>query len=140
MGLMLDSSIPIAHERRRFNLTGLFHAHPDETFFIAAITASELLHGVERANTKTRRAERSQFVEDMLVRLAVIDFDLTIARRHAALWANLEKRGQIIGAHDLQIAATAMESGHSVATLNEKDFRHVPGLALVDVTPFVLRR
>lgn len=137
---MLDSSIPIAHERRRFDLPGLFHAHPDDAFFIAAITASELLHGVERADTKARRAGRSRFVEDILLRLAIIDFDLAIARRHAALWANLEKRGQIIGTHDLLIAATAIESGHSVATLNQKEFSRVPGLALVDVSPFVLAR
>lgn len=136
---MLDSSVLIAHEKRRFDLPGFFSSNPNEVFFIAAITASELLHGVERANTRSLREGRSKFVEDILVRMAILDFDLAIARRHAALWANLEKRGQIIGAHDLQIAATAMESGHSVATLNEKDFRRVPNLALVDVTPFVLR-
>ncbi len=137
---MLDTSVPIEYEHGRFDLPGFFHAHASETIFIAAITASELLHGVERANTKTRRTERSQFVEDLFDRLVIIDFNLAIARRHAALWAKLEMRGQVIGAHDMQIAATAIESGHSVATLNEKDFQRIPDLALVNVTKFILRR
>ncbi len=140
MGLMLDSSVLIAHEKRRFDLPGFFSSNPNEVFFIAAITASELLHGVERANTRGLREGRSKFVEDILVRMAILDFDLAIARRHAALWANLEKRGQIIGAHDLQIAATAVELGYSIATLNKKEFSRVPDLALAEVTPFVLRR
>lgn len=40
MGLILDTSVLIAAEKRRLQLTDLFRAHPDEVFFIAAITAS----------------------------------------------------------------------------------------------------
>ena len=55
-----------------------------------------------------------------------------IARAHAAVWAELEKEGNMIGAHDLWIAATALSHGMEVATANAKDFERVPGLT-VDV-------
>lgn len=140
MGLMLDSSILIAAERRRFDLPAFSTAHAEHDLFIAAITASELLHGVERADTKARRSEKGSFAESILQRIPVIDFDLATARRHAALWASLEKRGQIIGPHDLEIAATALTGGHSLATLNRAEFRRVTGLKLVDVTSFEIAR
>lgn len=63
MGLILDSSILIAAERGKFTLPSLFEAHETEAFFLAAITVSELLHGVKRADTPERRSKRSRFVE-----------------------------------------------------------------------------
>ncbi|MDZ4287909.1 MAG: type II toxin-antitoxin system VapC family toxin [Prosthecobacter sp.] len=138
MGLIIDSSILIADERGRFDLEAFFASRSEEDFFIAAITASELLHGVERANTPERRAKRFQNVEGILERIPVLDFGLHSARRHAALWAHLESVGQIIGAHDLMIAATALNERYSVATLNGKEFSRVPGLVLADVQAFVI--
>ena len=138
MGLIFDSSLLIAGERGRFDLAAFFQSNASEVFFMAAITASELLHGVERANTTARRQKRARFVEDLLTHIPVLDFDLTIARRHATLWARLEKAGKIIGPHDLLIAATALEGGHSVATLNHEEFRRVPGLPLANVKAFVI--
>jgi predicted nucleic acid-binding protein len=137
MGLIIDSSVLIATERNRFDLAAFFASQGAEECFIAAITASELLHGVERASTIERREKRSRHVEIILQDLPVLDFDLLIARQHAVLWAQLEKSGQMIGPHDLQIAATAIAAGYAVATLNHCEFVRVPGLLLVDVQPFV---
>src|SRR6266540_3142705 len=52
------------------------------------------------------------------------------ARRHADLWAELAKRGRMIGPHDLLIGATALAHGYALATLNRREFRRVPGLVL----------
>jgi len=45
--------------RGRVNLTELFLRFSSEEFFIAAITTSELLHGVERTQPAARTKERS---------------------------------------------------------------------------------
>lgn len=140
MGLILDTSVIVADERGRFSLAALFGARPGEDFFIAAITASELLHGVERANTAERREKRSIYVEGVLQRLPIIEFELTVARRHAQIWAELEISRKMIGPHDLIIAATALEHGHSLATLNQSEFSHVPQLVLEDVAPFAVTK
>jgi len=103
---------------------------------IAAITASELLHGVERAQDAARKARRQQHVEQILAAFAILPFDLAQARVHARIWADLQTRGQMIGPHDLQIGAAALALGHEVATLNVQEFQRVTGLKVVDATPF----
>ncbi|GDY19833.1 hypothetical protein LBMAG56_11780 [Verrucomicrobiota bacterium] len=55
MGIILDSSVLIAAERGRLDLPKLLAAHPSDPFLIAAITASELLHGcAQRDRTNPR--------------------------------------------------------------------------------------
>lgn len=51
----------------------------------------------------------------------------SIARAHAEIWAELENDGNLIGAHDLWIAATALSHGMDVATANARDFGGVLG-------------
>jgi predicted nucleic acid-binding protein len=136
MGLILDTSILIADERGKFDMPGLLRQFPSPQPVIAAITASELLHGVERAQDPARRARRQQHVEQILASVFVQAFDLAQARCHARLWADLETRGMVIGPHDLQIAAAGLALGHDVATLNLSEFQRVAGLHVVDATSF----
>lgn len=132
MGVILDSSILIAAEKQRLDLHALFAAHEQETFYIASITAAELLHGVERAKPEPRKQARARFVELILSQVETIDFDLALARQHAGIWATLEAGGKVIGPYDLLIAATALHYNHPVATLNVAEFRQVAGLRLID--------
>jgi len=136
MGLIVDTSVLIAAEKRRFDLGRLFADNPKELFYIASITAAELLHGVERAQPAARRKARSTYVESILDSLEVIDFDLAVARRHAALWASLEKAGRVIGAYDLLIAATALHFDYAVVTLNMSEFQRANGLKLINPSPY----
>jgi len=137
MGLILDTSILIAAEKLRFDLQALLEDQEDTSVYLASITASELLHGVHRAASPRQREKRSAFVEDALLTFPILPFDLSIARCHARIWAALEKEGRSIGYYDLVIAATALEHGHSIATLNESEFSRVPGLSLLDVSAFL---
>ena len=134
--MILDTSVLIADERGKFAMPGFLRQFPTPQPLIAAITASELLHGVERAQDASRKAWRQQQVEQILASITVQPFDLAQARCHARLWADLETRGSMIGAHDLQIAAAGLALGHEVATLNAAEFQRVAGLHVVDATPF----
>ena len=84
--------------------------------------------GVHRADGTARRARRQAFVEALLDLLPVLPFDLTAARVHAGLWAELRERGLMIGAHDLLIAATAVAGSLKVLTRNLREFERVEGL------------
>jgi tRNA(fMet)-specific endonuclease VapC len=99
---------------------------------ISVITVSELLHGVHRA-TGARRARRSAFVEHLLAGLPAIPITAQVARVHAVAWAQLVERGEVIGAHDLWIAATALALGLGVVTGNVGEFSRVAGLRVVTV-------
>ena len=85
MGVILDSSVLIAAERKRFDFVGFLSAHASEIIFITAITASELLHGCERANDPAIRERRARFVDGLLQDYAALPFTLTEARIHAQL-------------------------------------------------------
>lgn len=138
MGLILDTSVLIAAERHRLDLAKLLADQGDHPVRLACITAAELLHGIHRAATSLQQSRRAQFVDDVLRIFPSVPFDLAIARRYAALWASLEKTGQMIGMHDIQIAATALDLNYRIATLNTKDFARIQGLELLDVSAYLL--
>jgi tRNA(fMet)-specific endonuclease VapC len=102
----------------------------DEDRAISVITVSELLHGVHRASG-ARRTRRRAFVEHLLGAVRAIEITEQIARVHADVWAQLAGKGQLIGAHDLWIAATALAHGMGLATGNADEFQRVPGLRVV---------
>lgn len=131
MAALIDSSVLIAIERQQLDLNTLLAEHADEEVAIAAIPASELLHGVHRARIAKQRSHREAFVEQILSRVAVIPFDLMAARVHARLWAQLAAQGVTVGAHDLLIAATALAHTFAVATRDERSFPRIPGLSIL---------
>ena len=131
MGTLIDSSVLIAAERRTLVLEGPLGAHAEEPVGIAAITASELLHGVHRAATTAQRQGREAFVERLLAVVPVFPFDLGTARIHASLWAGLASKGASVGSHDLLIGATAIARGYRVATHDRRSFGKIPGLEVV---------
>ena len=128
MGLLIDSSVLVAAERGTLDLNDKLGKELDNPVALAAISASELLHGVHRATSLNQRARRQAFVEQLLSALPVIPFDLVAARLHAELWARLAAKGIQVGAHDLLIAATAIAAGYGVATRDERSFPRIPGL------------
>ncbi len=132
--MILDTSVLIAAERQTIRFEAFLENLSDEPVAMAAITASELLHGCHRATDAGTRARRSAFVDSVLDLIPVLPFGLSEARRHAALWADLMREGAMIGPHDLLIAATALARGETLATLNQREFARVPGLRLTPVS------
>lgn len=130
MAVLIDTSVLVNAERRGQVLD---QAIGDQDRAISVITASELLHGVHRAQASAVRARRSAFVEHVISAIEPLPVTTPIARAHAELWAELENDGNLIGAHDLWIAATALSHGMEVATANSRDFGRVPGLNVVPV-------
>jgi tRNA(fMet)-specific endonuclease VapC len=144
MGTLLDTTVFIELERSIHGLPAPSAMEavgkrleeqlgPMEEVGIAAITASELLHGVHRA-TLEHRARREAFVEGVLAAFPPIAFDLLAARVHARLWAELASAGTDVGAHDRLVAATAITAGWRVGTANVRHFERVSGLDVVVVS------
>jgi tRNA(fMet)-specific endonuclease VapC len=141
MGTVLDTTVFIALERATRDLppecamqTAAQRLQDQlgegDEVAIAAITASELLHGVHRT-TSEHRGRREAFVESVLAAFPALAFDLLVARVHARLWADLAAAGAGISAHDRLVAATAISAGWRVASADVRHFSRIPG---VDVT------
>lgn len=86
MGLLIDSSVFIDYERGELDLETRLRERPsDELVFLSVVSASELLHGVWRADSEERRAARRRFVEAVLERFPLLPVNLAVARQHAKL-------------------------------------------------------
>jgi tRNA(fMet)-specific endonuclease VapC len=127
---IIDTSVFIEIERTGRSLEAIIAGALTVRHAIASITASELLFGVERANTVERRRRRSAFVEAVLTEIPVVPLDVDVARTHARIWALLEATGARIGPYDMIVAATALAKGYDVLTLNTKEFERVPGFTV----------
>ncbi len=132
MGLILDFDVLIRHERT--GRSDFFTSYATRgNAYISAITVSELLLGVHLADSRERRSRRLAFVESLLNLLPVFDVASETARIHAEIHASLRQRGALIGAHDLIVAATAVQHGCAVVTGNHREFSRVPGLEVIPV-------
>lgn len=132
MGILIDTSVLIRHERGRLDLESRLADRGEEGFFLSVVTASELLHGIHRAGDPAIRARRSAFVEAVLARFPLLEIDLGTARVHAQIGADLKMSGTLIGPNDLWLAATCIARGLSIATGNVEEFNRVAGLRVED--------
>jgi tRNA(fMet)-specific endonuclease VapC len=123
--LILDTGVLVRLERQGAIAADVI---PDDAdIAIAAITASELLAGVELAD-RGRREARAAAVEAILETFDVLPFDLGVAHHYATLLAHARRTGRPRGAHDLQIAATARATGRLLVTTDHAAFDDLPGV------------
>jgi tRNA(fMet)-specific endonuclease VapC len=94
---------------------------------ISSITLSELEYGVEKSSNPDRN--RVALIEFASL-LEIYDYDASAAREYGIIRADLEKRGKIIGAMDMLIAAQAKSLNLILVTNNEKEFNRIPGLKI----------
>ena len=128
MGLLIDTDVWVLAEKSSAPLNLAAWSHYGGAY-MSSVTASELLVGVERANTAHRKALRAAFVESLLSNIPVLEFSLPVARTHARMIASVPKN-MTPSAHDALIAATAVHHGFGLLTRNVTDFKIFAGLKL----------
>ena len=102
---------------------------------MAIVLPSVALAEIEYGARKSRDYEKTI----QLYRKFMHPFDVAPFTRHAAecygrIRADLEAKGQIIGANDLLIAATVMAENGVLVTHNTREFSRISGLAVEDWT------
>jgi predicted nucleic acid-binding protein len=127
VAILVDTSVLADAERGGSTLERV----ASDEHMISVISVSEFIHGIHRAVDSARCARRQAFVEQVLVELEALPITIEVARVHASIWAQLEAAGEVIGMHDLWIAATALTHGLRVATTNAREFERVPGLSVL---------
>ncbi|PCJ22798.1 MAG: VapC toxin family PIN domain ribonuclease [Rickettsiales bacterium] len=131
MGVVIDTSVLIAAERQEidFNKWQKYDAA-----YISSITITELLIGVHRAKSSKIRVKRSAFVEHIISQITALVFGEEEARVYAQILDDLYKKGITLGTHDMIIGASAIVNGYPVLTMNEKDFKRIPGLEVLSLS------
>ncbi len=137
MGLILDSSLIIASERRGqrvWDILERVQALQGETEnAISVVTVLELTHGIYRAKSEADARRRRAFVEELCQAVPVEPVTLEIAQLAGRIEGEEAAKGIVIALPDLLIGATALDLGYSVATLNVRDFRKIPGLSVTEL-------
>ena len=137
MGVILDSSVVIAAERRgqtvRQILEQVRAAQGELDIGLSVVTIAELTHGAYRAKTEAGQLRRLAFIEELCRDVPVHPVSLEIAKLAGRIEGRQEAQGIRLAFEDLLIGATALELGHSVATANVRHFQRVPGLSVVQL-------
>jgi len=134
MGLILDSSIVVAAERRGHNVPHILEqirtAHGEVDVGLSVVTIAELMHGAYRAKTDADRLPRLAFIEEICRDVPIHPVSLEIARGIGRIEGQQAARGISLSFEDLAIGVTALELGFDVATLNVRHFEKIPGLSV----------
>jgi predicted nucleic acid-binding protein len=135
VGLILDSSVVIAGERRgrtvRQVLEQFKTGHGEVEIGLSVVTIVELTHGIQRAGTEERWQRRQAFVDELIRDVPVHPVTIETARIAGHIEGERAAHGVSIAFEDLLIAATALQLGFGVATGNVRHFQAVPGLTVV---------
>jgi tRNA(fMet)-specific endonuclease VapC len=98
---------------------------PPDGLAISVITFAELMNGAKESRHVDANVARLDALAELLV---IPSFDCKAAVAYGDIRSDLEKRGEIIGANDLLIAAHAMSLGWILVTNNEREFRRISKL------------
>ena len=135
MGLMLDSTVVVAAERRGDTVAQFLRqvtsVTGDQEFALSSVGLTELVHALYRAPSTQIRARREAFIHALLDVVEVVPFAKSTAFLAGRIDGEQRSIGVTIPSLDLLIGATALELGYSVATANLRHFQLIPGLAVI---------
>lgn len=94
---------------------------------------AELAHGIHRADTHARRQGRRAFLDDLKATVPVYPITGETAELVGKINAEASQKGVSIPFDDLLIGACALERGYAIAIRNERHFRKIPGLQIVQL-------
>jgi tRNA(fMet)-specific endonuclease VapC len=124
-GILLDTSVVVAHLRGRIDIRALTVA--GEPLFLPLVALGELYKGAEKS---ARPADNRKLVDDFLQMAALPHPDTATAESYARAAVALEAKGQVIPENDLWIAAVALECDMPLAT-RDAHFDRVDGLTVL---------
>lgn len=125
---LLDTNILIAILRRESTVRrytdGYLREH--RRYHFSCITEYEVLRGLLLNGSVRQR----QIFDQLCSVSVIIPLHNSSIERAAAIYADLYRRGQLIGDADILIAATALVNDWRLITDNERHLRRIPGLTV----------
>ncbi|HTA69020.1 MAG TPA: PIN domain-containing protein [Bryobacteraceae bacterium] len=132
MGLILDSSVVIAGERKGQSaaelLADLRVAFGAEVIAFATVSVIELEHGIWRAKDAVQAERRQKFFDDLFAAVPAYPLTFDIARRAGRIDGEARRTGVVVPFQDLVIGVTAIEFDYAIATHNVRHFQMIPNL------------
>ena len=102
---------------------------PASEIFVCSVVKAELFYGAMKSQQPAQTlANQLRFLNQFVS----LPFDDAAARIFGDIRADLTRKGTLIGAYDLQIAAIALANNMTLITHNTAEFSRVVGLNLDD--------
>jgi predicted nucleic acid-binding protein len=137
LGLILDSSVLIAAERRKLTpeqaIETVRKTVGEIPIILCSLTIAEIGHGIYRANTPEIRDRRRTFLDELKATVPIHPITEARAEIVARIGGEEAARGINLPLGDLIIGACALELGYAVGTSNVEDFARIPGLSVVSL-------
>ena len=132
MKYMLDTNICIYIIKKKpiKVLKKLRRINPDNVC-ISSITLSELEYGVRKSSIPMRN---KLALTEFLIPIKILKYDELAANEYGKIRTYLERSGNIIGSMDMLIAAHALSRKLILVTNNEKEFKRIENLKIVNWT------
>jgi tRNA(fMet)-specific endonuclease VapC len=118
------------------NVFNWFAKQPPESLYLSVVTIGEITKGIQKMPTSHRRSDLESWLNhELLVQFQsrIIEVDLATMTIWGELTGRLEAQGRRLPTMDSLIAATALQTGFSLVTRNEKDFI---GAGVTLINPF----
>ena len=135
LGLVLDSSVLIAAERRKLTpeqaIETVQNTVGEIPIVLSALTVAEIGHGIYRANTPEIRDRRRAFLDELKATIPIHPVTEFMAEIVARIGGEQAARGINLPLGDLIIGSCALELGYAVGTSNVRDFARIPGVSIV---------
>jgi tRNA(fMet)-specific endonuclease VapC len=127
---LLDSDIAIELLRgRNVHVAEQLASRNRNAIFLSTVTVAELMFGALRSR---KPQESIAICRRFCSAFQLADLDREAGERSGFIRAELEERGERIGAYDVLIAGIALAHGHVLATHNVREFGRVAGLQIED--------
>lgn len=127
---LLDTNICIyIHKHHPPQLLARFEKLKPGEAVISPITWGELMHGAEKSHS---RKKVLAILEEFAAVVSVLPLAERVGQVYGEIRAILESQGKPIGNNDLWIAAHAKAEGLTLITNNEREFKRVPGLKVLN--------
>jgi tRNA(fMet)-specific endonuclease VapC len=94
---------------------------------LSSISIAELEYGVSKSQN---REKNRQALVNFASAFDIIDFNGEDAELYGIIRADLEKKGQVIGPYDMQIAAQVLSRNYVLVTNNVNEFSRISGLKI----------
>ncbi len=135
LGIVLDSSILIAAERRKLRPDQVIEIVQKEIgevpIVLCSLTVAEIGHGIYRANTPEARNQRRTFLDELKATVPIHPVTEATAEIVARIGGQQAVKGINLPLADLLIGACALELGYAIGTSNKRDFKRIPGLDII---------
>jgi len=103
--------------------------HADAPKALSVISYGELVYGAHKSSRVSSNLARVHRIREIF---PIIDTTPAIVECFGSIKAELSKKGITVNDFDLLIGSTAITLGYTVVTNNEKHFKKIPDLKIVN--------